>query len=249
VRFELHHAKGETDDHTWLFCPDRGVLCPGDLFIWAVPNAGNPQKVQRYPWSWAAALRDMAACEPRTLCPGHGAAVVGDPALVQRMLLETAEYLELLVSRTLKVMEQGSPPHVDVVRAVEIPVSDSPWLQPVYDDPEFVVRSVVRYYGGWYTGRPSELRPAPRADVAAEVASLAGGAVELAERAARLSDRDLRLACHLADFALEAAPGDEAVQRIVAELYERRAREETSLMGVNLFRSAAAYAREGRPFR
>ena len=30
------------------FSRTRGVLCTGDLFIWAVPNGGNPQKVQRY---------------------------------------------------------------------------------------------------------------------------------------------------------------------------------------------------------
>ncbi len=36
------------------------VLCTGDLFIWATPNCGNPQKVQRYPVQWAAALRAMA---------------------------------------------------------------------------------------------------------------------------------------------------------------------------------------------
>src|SRR5256885_13213485 len=48
-RFDLHHARGETDDHTWTWSPADKVLCCGDLFIWASPNAGNPQKVQRYP--------------------------------------------------------------------------------------------------------------------------------------------------------------------------------------------------------
>ena len=33
--------------------PGRKVLCTGDLFIWATPNCGNPQKVQRYPREWA----------------------------------------------------------------------------------------------------------------------------------------------------------------------------------------------------
>ena len=53
MRAELHHAKGETDDHTWTWLPEQRVLCCGDLFIWASPNAGNPQKVQRYPVEWA----------------------------------------------------------------------------------------------------------------------------------------------------------------------------------------------------
>ncbi|MCA9709959.1 MAG: MBL fold metallo-hydrolase, partial [Myxococcales bacterium] len=104
VRFEVHHCRGETDDHSFVWCPDRGVLCPGDLFIWAVPNAGNPQKVQRYPGDWARGLRTMAALGARSLCPGHGGPVVDDAALIRRMLEDTAELLEVIVERTLEAL-------------------------------------------------------------------------------------------------------------------------------------------------
>jgi len=249
VTFELFHARGETDDHTWVYCPDRGVLCPGDLIIWGVPNAGNPQKVQRYPWDWAAALRAMAAKHPRSLAPGHGGPVVDDAPLVQRILLETAALLEAIVERTIEVLEAGSPPHVDVVRRVELPTSDSPWLQPVYDEAEFIVRNVIRFFGGWYSGRPSELKPSPRRDVASAIVGMAGGSSALIAEAQRLADTgDLALSCHLADYALEASPDETEVQTAVAAIYERRAEVETSLMAINLFRSAAAYAREGRPY-
>ena len=63
------------------------------------------------------------------------------------------------------------------------------------------------------------------------------------------SSTDRRLASHLADYALEAEPDDTNVRSIVQALYEERAVEETGLMGTNLFRSAAAYAKAGRPFR
>jgi glyoxylase-like metal-dependent hydrolase (beta-lactamase superfamily II) len=249
VTFELFHARGETDDHTWVFCPDRGVLCPGDLIIWGVPNAGNPQKVQRYPWDWAAALRAMAAKEPASLAPGHGGPVINDAELVGRILTETADYLDSVVERTLAVLEAGSPPHVDVVREVELPETDSPWLQPVYDEGEFIVRNVIRFYGGWFSGRPSELKPAPRADLASAVAELAGGALALATIATeRAATGDLAVACHLADFALEADPSDLATREAVAAIYDRRADAEISLMAVNLMNSAAAYARAGQPY-
>lgn len=249
VRFELRHCRGETDDHTWVWCAERAVLCPGDLFIWAVPNDGNPQKVQRYPFDRARGLRDMAACAPQALCPGHGGPVVGDAPKIARMLIETAEFLETVVSRTLAAMEDGSPPHVDIVTGIALPTSSSPWLQPVYDDTEFLVRNVIRYYGGWWSGRPSELKPAPRAKLAAEIARLSGGASSLAARAEALAaGGEIRLACHLADFALEAAPEDAAVQTKVASIYEARAARETSLMAINIFNSAAAYAKAGRPF-
>jgi glyoxylase-like metal-dependent hydrolase (beta-lactamase superfamily II) len=248
-RFELHHCKGETDDHTWVFAPERRVLCPGDLFIWAVPNDGNPQKVQRFAWERAKGLREMAAKQPLALCPGHGGPVVNDGAKIQRMLIETADFLDAVVSRTMAAMENGSPPHVDIVTSVELPKSDSPWLQPVYDDTEFLVRNVIRYYGGWWSGRPSELKPAPRGKLAAEIAALAGGAKVLAARAEALAaSGDLRLASHLADFALEAAPSDAEVQAKVAAVYDKRAESEESLMAINIFNSASAYAKAGKAY-
>ncbi|WP_052372938.1 alkyl sulfatase dimerization domain-containing protein [Amycolatopsis taiwanensis] len=248
VHFELRACRGETDDHTWVFCPERGVLCTGDLIIWGVPNAGNPQKAQRYPWDWARGLRVMAATGARSLCPGHGGPIVDDPVLVRRVLVETADLLDRIVERTLAVLEDGSPPHVDIVRRVELPHSDSPWLQPVYDEAEFIVRNVIRYYGGWWSGRPSELKPAPRATLATEIADLAGGARALLAPARELAARDLALACHLADYALEAEPSDSSIAEGVAGLYDTRADAEPGLMATNLYRSAASYARAGRPF-
>jgi glyoxylase-like metal-dependent hydrolase (beta-lactamase superfamily II) len=247
--FELHHCKGETDDHTWVWAPERRVVCPGDLFIWAVPNDGNPQKVQRFAWERAKGLREMAARAPNALCPGHGGPVIGEPEKIRHMLIETADFLDAIVSRTMAAMENGSPPHVDIVTGIELPKSDSPWLQPVYDDTEFIVRNVIRYYGGWWSGRPSELKPASRAKLAGEVAALAGGAKSLAERAEALAaDGDFRLASHLADYALEAAPSDPEVQAKVAAVYEKRAETEQSLMAINIFNSAAAYAKAGRAY-
>ncbi|WP_276257393.1 alkyl sulfatase dimerization domain-containing protein [Haloglomus litoreum] len=250
LRFQVRHGRGETDDHSWVWCPDREVLCPGDFFIGVAPNAGNPQKVQRYPGEWVDALREMAAREPRHLCPGHGDAVVDDPAGIERRLRTTAEYLETVVDRTLAALNDESPPHADIVTGVEYPDADEPWLEAQYDEPEFIARSVIRRYGGWWTGRPCELKPAPRGDVAGEFADLAGGADALAERARELSEAgEHRRASHLADAALEAAPEDEAVQSAVGDVYQARATVQTSMMARNLYRSAAAYARSGRPYR
>ena len=166
------------------------------------------------------------------------------------MLLETSTFLQTIHDRTIAVMNNGSPPHVDIVHEVELPKSDSPWLQPVYDDAEFIIRNIVRLYGGWWTGRPSELKPAPRAEIAREIAQLAGDAETLAARATELAQSgDLRLACHLADYALEAAPDNQTIQKKVAAIYDQRAAEEESLMSINIFNSAAAYARAGRAFR
>jgi glyoxylase-like metal-dependent hydrolase (beta-lactamase superfamily II) len=75
TNFYLSHDKGETDDSTWVWVPEKKVLCTGDLFIWASPNCGNPQKVQRYPVEWSNALKKMLKLEAEFLFPGHGPAM------------------------------------------------------------------------------------------------------------------------------------------------------------------------------
>jgi len=243
LRLELHHARGETDDHTWVWAPDRRVLCTGDLFIWASPNCGNPQKVQRYPAEWAAALLTMAGLGAEVMLPGHGVPVLGRDR-VRRALSDTAELLESLHDRTVALMNEGATLD-EILRRVEAPpeLLERPYLRPSYDEPEFVVRNVWRLYGGWYDGNPSRLKPADDAAVAAEVAALAGGAGRLAERAvARAGAGDLRLACHLAEWAWLAAPGDAAVAAARAEVYGARAASEASVMSRGIFEWAAREA-------
>ncbi len=239
-RFELHHGKGETDDHTWIWLPDRKALCTGDLFIWASPNCGNPQKVQRYPREWAMALREMAALEPELLLPGHGWPIAGAER-IQQALGDTAALLDHLVDATLALMNEGARLD-DIVHTVKAPAEllERPYLRPVYDEPEFVVRTVWRLYGGWYDGNPAHLKPAPDAALAAELAALAGGAGALADRAATLAaEGDLRLAGHLAELAVQAAPDDAGAHRVRAEVFAQRAGEELSTMSKGVFSWAA----------
>jgi alkyl sulfatase BDS1-like metallo-beta-lactamase superfamily hydrolase len=244
VLFELHHDRGETDDHTWTWMPERRVLCCGDFFIWASPNAGNPQKVQRYPSEWAMALRKMADLGPEVLLPGHGFPVVGADR-VHQALTDTAELLESLQDQTLSLMNQGARLD-EILHAVQAPrhLLERPYLHAVYDEPEFVVRNIWRLYGGWYDGDPSHLKPAPEADLARELATLAGGADKLAARARQLAEAgELRLAGHLAETAALAAPHDSGVHRARAEVFEERVAGEASVMSRGIFAWAAAESR------
>jgi alkyl sulfatase BDS1-like metallo-beta-lactamase superfamily hydrolase len=240
LRLRLHHDRGETDDHTWVSLPERGILCTGDLFIWASPNCGNPQKVQRYPLDWARALRAMDALGATLLCPGHGMPIVGADR-VHRALGETAELLESLHDQTLALMNAGARLD-DVLHTVRAPAHllERPYLHPVYDEPEFIVRNVWRLYGGWYDGNPAHLKPAPERAVAAEIATLAGGAGRLADRARALAESgDLRLACHLAELAAQAAPDDRDIRAIRRDVYASRAKGEQSTMSKGVYRWAA----------
>ncbi|MEP7201787.1 MAG: alkyl sulfatase dimerization domain-containing protein [Ilumatobacteraceae bacterium] len=237
---ELRHARGETDDHLWAWLPDRKWIMAGDFVIWNFPNAGNPQKVQRYPLEWAAALRDMIAVEPELLVPAHGLPIAGT-ARIASVLGDIADALEQLVGDVVDLMNQGATLDT-IIHTVSVPADTlaKPYLRPLYDEPEFVIRNIWRQFGGWWDGAASRLKPSPDAHLATVIADLCGGSHVLIRRAQQaVTEGDLRLACHLADLAGWAAPDEPSIHAARADIYVDRRKAEPSLMSKGIFMAAA----------
>ncbi|HJL88801.1 MAG TPA: alkyl sulfatase dimerization domain-containing protein [Acidimicrobiales bacterium] len=237
---ELHHARGETDDHAWGWDALNLTAYTGDFMSWVFPNAGNPQKVQRYPIEWAAALREMLAAGAEQVFPAHGLPIVGRQR-VELVLGDLAEALEHLSGRTLELMNEGATLDT-IIHEVTVPnhLQDRPWLAPQYDEPEFVVRNVYRQFGGWWDGNAANLKPAPESALAAEVVSLAGSVEALTDRARELAEAgELRLACHLVEMAVAAEPHHEGAHRARAAIYWQRRKATRSLMSKGIFAAAA----------
>jgi alkyl sulfatase BDS1-like metallo-beta-lactamase superfamily hydrolase len=170
---------------------------------------------------------------------------------IRQVLNDTAEYLQSLYDQTLKMMNEGATLD-DIAQGVKPPaaLAEKPYLQPVYDEPEFIVRNVWRLEGGWYDGIASHLKPAPHRAQAAEIAAMAGGADVLLGRALqRMSDGELALAAHLIDWAVAAAPENRAAHEARMRIYAARAAESASTMAHGIFRAAVieSAARAGVP--
>src|SRR5215471_9934561 len=159
-------------------------------------------------------------------------------------------WLETLEQETVARMNAGLT--LDRILAEVRPpahLAERPYLQAVYDEPEYVVRNVWRLYGGWWDGEPAHLKPARTAELGREVAALAGGAEALAERAVALAEQGrYALACHLVDWAAAAEPENVRVHAARARLYEARARMSDALMTRGIFDSTAreSASRAGR---
>ncbi|MEM9467181.1 MAG: alkyl sulfatase dimerization domain-containing protein [Actinomycetota bacterium] len=238
--FEMRHAKGETDDHLWTWIPEHRALCVGDFVTWVFPNCGNPQKVQRYPLEWAAALREMITYDAEWLFGAHGLPVRGADRIAT-VLGDLATALELLTEETLAMMNAGEALD-DIVHQVTVPdeLLVKPWMQPVYDEPEFVVRNLWRLYGGWWDKNPANLKPAPQSAFASEMAALAGGADALVARATELAAAgELRLACQVIELAVQADPDSVAAHGARAEIYSQRRSAEFGLMSKGVYAAAA----------
>ena len=244
LEVRYHAALGETDDACWVWVPQRRYLFTGDLIIWQAPNCGNPQKVQRYPAEWADALEAMAGLDAEYLFPGHGLAVRGRDA-VRTLLTETARYLRIIVDQVVERMNAGQTPE-EIFHAVEPDpeLATRPYLQPNYDHPKFIVRNLLRLWGGWWNGNAADLLPATWESQAAEIAALAGGIAPLVARGrALLTEGNTVLAAHVAEWAARAAPAERAAQELKRDVYQRRLAEESSLMAQGIYRAAMNDAR------
>lgn len=239
----LYHGKGETDDHAWGWIADRRIVVCGDFMIWGFPNAGNPQKVQRYAGEWAETLRSIIGKAPEYLIPAHGIPIRGEEAIA-RVLDDTAAALESLESGTLAMMNDGATLD-QIIHGVRPPadLTDRPYLEPFYDDPEFVVHNIWRLYGGWWDGNPARLRPPPDAELAAELVTAMGGVAGVAERARTLlAGGAERLAASLAELCWKAAPDDPDAAAVRRDVFGALARSDRSLMVRGIFGAAAREA-------
>ena len=119
TKVELHHARGETDDHLWAWLPEKKWLFAGDFVIWNYPNAGNPQKVQRYAFEWAQALRRMIDQGPELLVPAHGLPIEGKKRIAM-VLDDIATSLESLVTQVIEMMNAGETLDT-IIHTVKVP--------------------------------------------------------------------------------------------------------------------------------
>jgi alkyl sulfatase BDS1-like metallo-beta-lactamase superfamily hydrolase len=182
----------------------------------------------------------MIAVGPELLVPAHGLPI-GGAARIATVLDDIATALENLVREVIALMNQGASLDT-ILHTVAVPADTlaKPYLRPLYDEPEFVIRNIWRQFGGWWDGAPSRLKPAPDVLVAVALAELCGGAAKLICRAHQAAAvDDFRLACQLADLAGWAAPDDPSVHAVRSEIYMARRNAESSLMSKGIFMAAA----------
>ena len=170
----LTHGKGETDDATYLYSEKEDSIFAGDFFIWSLPNAGNPSKAQRYVGSWGEVLKDMSKYNAEFLFPGHGPLIQGKDT-IKEILLNTSNCLLWIEENVLKLMNQGNTLR-NIQDKITLPDEfNQPYLVSSYDDFSFLINSVWRQYGGWYSGIPSELKPPSLFDMGSAYIDMAGG--------------------------------------------------------------------------
>jgi len=244
VEVEFHAAMGETDDALYAWLPEQRYLFTGDLVVWSAPNCGNPQKVQRYPVEWTQALNEMAGLGAEWLFPGHGIIVYGETA-IRDMLTDASAWLRSIIDQVLERMNAGQSPEQIFHEVDPDPeLSQRSFLRVIYDHPKFIVRNLLRLWGGWWDGNAANLLPATWADQGREITDLAGGVDALVARGRELlADGDLPMACHIAEWATQGHSDNTAAQEFKRDAYSARLAEARETMTQGIYRAAMNDAR------
>ena len=242
-RVELHHARGETDDASWVWLPERRLALVGDLSVQSLPNTGNPNKPQRYTLEWAEALDAIAQREPASIIPGHGDPLRGDHAL--EVLRETARALRFLHAAVLERLNAGQWPDEIVDAAIALPrdLAEKPYLRPSMAAPSsWCATCCAPTRAGGEATRPSCSRRGARTPRA--IWWRWRGVTALFAKARALAQAEQhRRALHLAVYLAQADSGDAEARALVAELCDALAEREPSFIARNFYRSAGRQAR------
>ena len=85
-----------------------------------------------------------------------------------------------------------------------------------------VASMVLKEYGGWWNGIPSEWDPASRETFSKQIVAMSGGLDRVNQQIRQLSNTDSALACQLADIAYFAAPRNTEVLQTALDAYAKR---------------------------
>jgi len=227
IKFQLHHAPGETDDQLFVWLPHQRVLLCGDNFYWAFPNLytirGTPFRSLQ---QWCQSLDKIRDLQPEYLVPSHTRPLKGADTIA-KILTDYRDAIQFLHDQSVRGMNMGLTPD-ELTEYVQLPghLAKAPYLQPFYGKVSWSVRSMFAGNLGWFDGDSASLQPLTRKEQARLMARLAGGEPELLRQAKEALENGeyqvaLQLTSHLAQLNPESQPAKEIRVQALLSLGER----------------------------
>lgn len=234
--FELHTARGETDDVCWVYVPQLNAAFIGDLLIGIFPNIGNPWKPTRFALDWAKTLEEIRSKNVEYLF-FNGAANLHKGKRVKKALDANIEVIYSLHDQVVDYINQGM--HIsEMIHAVKIPehLKKSPHLRLLYSRPEFFVYNVYRWYHGYFDDNPAHLLPRPEKEVNSEIFNLIGNSEKILIRAKELFDQGHpQLSLQILDVLIQGDPENIEARKLRIKLLKDLGSQDYCLMSRNVW--------------
>lgn len=241
IRIEMEHTPGETNDHIFLWLPDKKLMIPGDNFYRSFPNLYAIRgTAHRDVLQWVRSVDRIREHDIEHLVPCHSRPLQGKET-IHKALTDYRDGIQFVHDQTVRLMNAGLTPD-QIVEQIKLPahLAKSPYLQEFYGTVAWSVRSVFNGYLGWFGGNPTDLWPLSPTERAKRFVSLAGGEAALrakCEEAA--SQNDHQWVLELTDQLLTLDDTDASARALRVEALKGMAAQQTSANGRNYYLTQA----------
>ncbi len=250
LEMELVEAHGETHDHLFIWIPADRTLIAGDNFYYTFPNlytirGSSPRPVD----AWIASIDAMRAKEPEHLIPGHTIPVHGREKILD-VLTDYRDAIQWVRDEVIRGANRGLDMDT-LAETIELPphLADLDVTREYYGQVDWSVRAIYNNHLGWFDGRPEELYPLPRKELASREVGLMGGPERVGEMAdAAMEEGDPRWAVHLLSklkYSGLTPAGGYGLDEKLARAYEALAAETYNLNGRAYLLESAYELRNG----
>ncbi len=219
LTFVLAHVPGETDDHLYVWIPEKQAVMVGDNFYRSFANLYAIRGTKfRNPMEWVESLDKIRLLNAEHLVPSHTRPISGQENVAQ-VLTDYRDGIQFVHDQTIRYINKGLTPD-EIVKKVKLPkhLAESPYLQPFYGSISSYVRSTFSGYIGWFSGNISDLHPLSAGERAQKLAAIAQKQTKISDEAENaLTNGEYQWALELADMLLALDPNDDAAKNIKAE--------------------------------
>lgn len=221
LALELIPIPSETDDMLGVYLPDEQIFLTGDCIQGEVyPNLytlrGTPY---RDPMQWVRTIDWIRYdLRPQAVIPHHGHPLT-DPAAIDDVLTAYRDAIQFTHDQTVRFINHGLTPS-EIALKLTLPdaLAQHPWLGEFYGTLRHCIPAIYAGKVGWFSGDPVDLDPLPKAERAARMVRLMGGAEAVAEEAARAHEQgDYLWAAEMLAYLVSLNPEDTFARKARAQ--------------------------------
>ena len=242
---ELVHVPGETDDHLYVWLPDKKVVAVGDNFYRSFANLYAIRGTKfRNPMEWVESLDKIRLLNAEYLIPSHTRPLIGKENIA-KALTDYRDGIQFVHDQTIRHINKGLTPD-EIVQRVKLPphLAESPYLKEFYGSISSYVRSIFSGYIGWFSGNVTELHPLESKIKAEKIAALAEKQVKIIDEAnTALANGEYQWAMELADILLSINPNDSKAKNIKATAADHFALMQTASNDYYFYKTIAGELR------
>lgn len=219
VHLQLVSAPGETDDHIYVWMPEKEIVFSADNYYPCFPNLYTIRGTTPRPvLGWINSLDKIRALNASIMVPSH-AEPIYTKERVYELLTMYRDAIQYVHDGVIRGMNEGKTPD-ELVDDIQLPPKLTAYaeLQELYGSIAQAIRAIFDGYVGWFDGNATNLSQLPNKDRAEKYIELAGGFDQVMTAISQaIYTEEYQWAAELSDLLLTVSPDNVEITNTKAE--------------------------------